>query len=146
MQYISNSNLTAYFCLHRLLSPRLFQTIRSVRLRWAYEETWKMSHFLDGDPPYNASSWSQMWSEISKMEGLEYLRIDMVIWAPCVDAAYEHVLLTPLSVAGVQELREFEVYASWYQDEYPQAENEGKTWPFKITRGMGYHKNETWSS
>jgi len=105
-----------------------------------------MSHFLDGDPPYNASSWSQMWSEISKMEGLEYLRIDMVIWAPCVDAAYEHVLLTPLSVAGVQELREFEVYASWYQDEYLQAKNSGKTWPFKITRGMGYHKNETWSS
>lgn len=80
------------------------------------------------------------------MEGLEYLRIDMVIWAPCVDAAYEHVLLTPLSVAGVQELREFEVYASWYQDEHPQAENKGKAWPFKITRGMEYHKNETWSS
>lgn len=96
-----------------------------------------MRFFLEGDPPYNASCWSLMWSDVSKMEALEYLRIDMVIWAPEVYAAYEHVLFTPLETSGVQGLREFEVCASWSEDEYLQREIRGKIWPFKITRGMG---------
>ena len=76
-----------------------------------------------------------MWLEISKMRALEHMEVDMVIWAPYVDAAYEHVLFTPLET--LRGLKRFEVYTSWSEDGNFRRASGGKTWPFKITRGIG---------
>jgi len=69
------------------------------------------------------------------MKALEYMRVDMVIWAPYVDSAYEHVLFTPIET--VRGLKKLEVYTSWSEAEDVQQQSGGKTWHFEIRRGMG---------
>ena len=93
-----------------------------------------MFDILVGIPPYDVSSWNQTWQEISKMKGLKYVRVDMVIYAPYVKAAYEELLFSPL--AAVQGVEEIEACVSW--EEYDQADEEdgGRVWPFTVRRGV----------
>ena len=94
-----------------------------------------MWEFLHGYPPYNVSCWSLMWSEISKMRALKHVRVEIVPGSTYIYADYEYALFTPLETA--QGSKKFEVYASW--PEHKDLHRQGKTWPFKITRGVEWH-------
>lgn len=140
VQFIYTSNtflipdITAYFCFQRLLPTYFFQAIQSVHLTWAHPEAREMFNFLDGIPPYDVSSWKQTWQEISKMKGLKYVRVNMVINAPYVIAEYEELLFSPL--AAVQGVEEIEVYVSWEEHGQADEEGRGRVWPFTLRRGV----------
>ncbi|OCK89426.1 uncharacterized protein K441DRAFT_699780 [Cenococcum geophilum 1.58] len=140
--YTSNTflipNITAYFCLQRLLPTHSFQAIQSIHLNWAHPEAREMFDFLDGIPPYDVSSWNQTWQEISKMKGLKYVRVNMVIYAPDVKPAYEELLFS--SLAAVQGVEKIEARVSWEEDGQPN-EDRGRVWPFTVRTRLWGLKN-----
>ncbi|KAF2031467.1 hypothetical protein EK21DRAFT_87967 [Setomelanomma holmii] len=130
------SGITALICFQRSLPTRYFQAIQSLHLQYSYPQAREMIQgFLEGIPPYDSSSWSLAWKQISTMRRLTNLRVDIVLWTRWIEAAYEDLLLSV--VATVRDVENVEVYASWAA--IVPADVEGaKVWPFTLRRGSIY--------
>jgi hypothetical protein len=68
------------------------------------------------------------------MKALRFIRVDIGIWAPYVEAYYEELLFAPL--VAVHEVKHVEVFASWEEPCQQNRLGDRKEWPFILHREM----------
>jgi hypothetical protein len=137
--YTSNTfhfaDITAYWSFQRLVAPRFFQSIGSIRLSCV--QPLQMHHpfdFLESIPPWDIVSWTETWQDIAHMRALKRVRVYVVMHNTAVDVHHEGLMFSPLK--AVQNLEEFEVWTNWEKYELGQPGRYGQTWPFILRRDI----------
>ncbi|KAH7080486.1 hypothetical protein BKA63DRAFT_563170 [Paraphoma chrysanthemicola] len=134
IQYLYTSStfrlagITEYWCLTRLVSRQYLDLIRYLHVQYSYTGTGNDHDLTLGTPPYNLHCWKETWNDVSRLKGLERVRIDIYRYEMSVFATDEELYFSSLD-----ELRcrvELEVYVSWRPE--PGVE----IWPFMLRRGM----------
>ncbi|KAF1846477.1 uncharacterized protein K460DRAFT_367246 [Cucurbitaria berberidis CBS 394.84] len=130
------SGVTPYWCLQRFLPSRSFGLIQDLHLQYSYPQA---DHMVDGlilgIPPYGSDCWRETCEDISKMKGLNHLRVDIFVWAPYIHAEHEALFFSPLTNLG--DSVKVEVRVCWEKD---SSVPEEEIWPFIVSRDMVYHE------